>query len=350
MVRVVLLSQRPLTASNLDQQLFTDRVEVLHRVLSGLDLGLNVLLSGPPGSGRTSVLHRIRHELHSSVVFVNARPWRDPLDLVLAVRAALGDDSRDAPRYESRSPFQDALVHAGLSKRVDPKPTVTESDVIGIRTALENSSLFTGSEPRVILLDDPDASTAATLFGAFRDTLWEASVHWVVGVTDRLRGRLLRPPSDAFFGLAVDLDELTDSDAAELLMRRADLARGVTGDQLRSLIPRIINSVPERQPRALLQNAVDALASTRPAEALDAVAVQQMSAARLGRSEAMLFEELRALGPVHAGDQRLQERMGLTRSRLVQLLRALEGAGLVRSYMDRQRKMYSAATTESESL
>ena len=64
----------------------------------------------------------------------------------------------------------------------------------------------------------------------------------------------------------------------------------------------------------------------------------------------MLVAELQALGPVSASNAHLQERLGLTRSRLAQVFSQLEDAGLVRSFAaptDRPRrpaKLYQLAT------
>ncbi len=60
-----------------------------------------------------------------------------------------------------------------------------------------------------------------------------------------------------------------------------------------------------------------------------------------GRRAAMLLAELGSLGrPVHAGDEELLARMGLTRPRLVQLLGALAEAGLVAKHREGRRVLF----------
>ncbi|MGH2698786.1 MAG: helix-turn-helix domain-containing protein [Actinomycetota bacterium] len=60
----------------------------------------------------------------------------------------------------------------------------------------------------------------------------------------------------------------------------------------------------------------------------------------LGRSHALLFRELESLAPVHAGDERLLERLGFTRPRIVQILKDLETASVVASRREGRRQMY----------
>ena len=82
------LSQRPLTASPADAELFADRVEELAAVRRAVELGFNVYLQGPSGSGRTSLLRRLQAELESVGIYVNAAV-HGSLDPLVASLAAL---------------------------------------------------------------------------------------------------------------------------------------------------------------------------------------------------------------------------------------------------------------------
>lgn len=337
------LSQRPLTSSDADLDLFVDRDDEVAGVLRSLSLGLNVLILGERGSGRTSFLRRVARQLDEaeatpSSVFVDAAPWPRPRDLVLAVRAALGEDVRGEEKWElvPKQPFIGTLYER---LRNDRPPPLDEADV--------RAMAATELSPRTILIDGADADAAHTIFGRFRDTLWEFPHRWVVAGDVGKRSRYLRPPADVFFETVIDFGELSTDSARALLQRRIDAA-GTDPDaqRLHPVVPQLVASVQSRTPRNLLSAARLTLLSAEPAPAaVDAVSERQQRAASLGRPASMLYAELENLGPVHAGDERLLDRLGYTRPRVVQLLKELEANGLVETRTEGRRKIYSIPAT-----
>jgi len=335
------LSQRPLTGSSLDTELFVDRVEELEAALRGLRFGLNAAVVGPSGSGRTSFLHQLRTRLDRPAAYVEGRAWTQPRELVLALRAAMGDDPRFAPRYESVDDAieEQAMEFLGMRRLEDAPPPLTEREV----ERLVNAAAANENRERVEILfvDDPNPRAMQLLFGAFRDTLWTMDLLWVVSARDDLRSTLLAPPANAFFGTVVDLGPLRDQDAVEVLRRRAAQDEGSEASaRLEQLSAEIAHSITHPQPRQLIEAAAAALQSPEPQRVLDALTSAHAKASGLGRTEAMLFEEMRHLGPVHAGDEQLLQRMGLTRPRIVQALGTLEEEGLVVGEREGRRKIY----------
>ena len=71
------MSRRPLTASERDQELFAmvPEMGVLRRAER---LGLNVYVGGGPGSGKTTLLRRVEHEYPGAAVFARAEPAGRP--------------------------------------------------------------------------------------------------------------------------------------------------------------------------------------------------------------------------------------------------------------------------------
>jgi DNA-binding IclR family transcriptional regulator len=56
-----------------------------------------------------------------------------------------------------------------------------------------------------------------------------------------------------------------------------------------------------------------------------------------------VLEALEAIGPVHAGDERLLEEIGTTRARVNQVLKELEAAGLAVAEQSGRRRLYAPA-------
>lgn len=121
----------------------------------------NTLLVGEPGSGKTSLLYKIRgnaSSLHTNLpgaIFVDARLAQTP-------------------------------------------------------------------EVLVALIDDPSPEQAAVLFGQLRDELWQLPLWFTAAVRPAVETEVLsRPPADAFFDARIELELFAPEAAVEMLRRRA---------------------------------------------------------------------------------------------------------------------------------
>ena len=335
------ISQRPLSGSAADAALFVDREHESRSVTRALKLGFNVLLLGDPRSGRTTFLHHLERVLKQrTITFVDLQRYVSQADKILAIRAALGEDVRNRPRYE-RILETELADMAGL-RRIDEEPLIHESDISEMAAAAKDS--------RIVLLDNVDADFAHLVFGRFRDVLWQFPHRWIVAGDVGRRMQYLRPPADAFFDAIIELKELSREEAEEVLLKRVSNAEpSKESVALRNVIPAIVDSVPELTPGQLLAAArITLLNDEAPRSSLRKIASLQQHAAALGRNAAMLFSEVEALGPVHAGDQRLLRRLGYTRSRVVQLMKQLEEAGLVTARTEGRRRMYQVSTQQGK--
>jgi DNA-binding transcriptional ArsR family regulator len=308
------ISQRPLSASDADARLFVNRKEETSAALRALELGFNVLVLGDPKSGRTSFLRHVERRGASEgrpTVFVDAQAHLGPASIVGALRAVLEGGSRP-----------DAIP---------PETTLTEADL----------AAMAAGAPTTIFLDNLRPEAAQTLFGRFRDVLWQLPHQWVVSGLVVRRSEYLEPPADSFFDSIIELGPLSEEDARSLLESRIEHA-GASEDArlLEGLVGRIVNVTGERTPGALLAMAREALLHDGDEGRLDELAELGSRARALGRSHDLLFRELEALAPVHAGDERLLQRLGYTRPRIVQMLKDLEGAGVVESRREGRRQLY----------
>lgn len=319
------LGQRALTASEADQELFVDRTEELAAIERALALGFNVYVSGPRGSGKTSLLHQLAPRVHRGTVVSFARV--DSLDdLVLGLAGHIWHPSvgLDTHPDEQFAQFMDSarshLAEDGAD-RLEP-----------IRDAIPRRA-----DPGPLLLDNLRPRLRHELFGRQRDELWEIPLQWVVTGDDPQLGR----PEDSFFEASVAIEPFAPDTMRELLACRS---RGARPDELGQM-QRITETLPDllgpATPRRLLSTVRTVLLDPDIDTALERLRWQSHERNYLSGAAEQLLDTLSTLGPVHAGDERLLGGLGISRSRAVQILRELESVGLVRSIRDGRRKLYA---------
>lgn len=304
------LSGRPLLGTRLDRDLFAGRDEQLRRIGRALADGLNCAVTGDPGAGRTSVLHRVLADLGEPQPLVRGHSVAgagELLDRVIAACLTLDDP-------------------AG-------RLTAGSGDVIDRIHRL--AGLIESRDRTVIAVDDVPPEAGMELFGRHRDELWAVPATWLVTVSTAHAAALLRPPADVFFEVRVDLPPLSEREAEVLLRNRI-------GDGIDLDLNRVV-AAAQGNPRRLIELA-------RGYSDADQGAIETLKErdARLAIRSAparMLAAELEALGGASASDPALLERLGWTRSRAVQVLKELETAGLVvatdeRSGAGRPRRIY----------
>ena len=321
---MLLLGQRPLTASEADKHLFADRISELQRVRRALDLGLNAYIHGPPGSGRTSFLRQVEHgrpkaryvRLHG---FEALADRLDEIERVLRGRNVL-ERRRPAPFIEDLTPF---------TRQV----TVAANPLRYLRVAARRGD----GEPRpVVLVDDLDRKECHELFGRLRDELWELQIQWVVAGSSSLD-----PPADTFFDVVVELVPFDHNGLEELVRRRATSGTPEEGRLLLSRAEPVIESVAPCTPRRALSVLRDFYLSDDLAEATRDLASLQSARASLKPTANKLLDALIHHGPTYAGDAELLAEVGVTRSRVVQLLAELEADGLVIAQRAGRRKLFA---------
>ena len=318
-----LLSQRPLTASDADHRLFADRSSELQRVNRALDLGLSAYVHGSPGSGRTSLLRQVERGRPEAryVRLGGLETLKDRLDQI--ERAVIGSNVLTRRRTP---PYMDVFESMSTTEtRVAADP-------------LRHLRKASGSGPHhVVLVDDLDRKDCHELFGRLRDELWELPVQWVVAGS----ASSLSPPADTFFDAVVELLPLARESLWELVRRRAESGTAEEGKLLMSVADSIIDTVAPCTPRRVLALLRDLYLSEDVAEATSRLANLQSARANLKPTANRLIDALIHYGPTYAGDARLLEDVGVTRSRVVQLLAELEADGLVTARRDGRRKLFA---------
>lgn len=310
----MLLRGRPLYDNKADSALFVMPAE-WNPVLHGVERQINVLLPGPRGSGKTSLLHQIQfvmREQGEPVAFVDGTATSNVLELASRIRNAV----RGEP-----SPMATGAEMAVDAFKASDEPIAGASR--SLATLLRSIG---DADPTLILLDASGAPEAVyDLFGRMRDVLWQQDHHWVVAIDDNDRSTVLRPPADAFFDLVVALDQWSTNDLAELLARRSSADQPID-PLLVTNAAAGANGNPREALRALSHGVVN---KEDPSAFLTERGVLLDKAARLGRPHAMLMADLLDRGQASPSDEELQDSLGITRTRLTQLFHVLQEERLV---------------------
>ena len=294
------IGNRPLIATARDQKLSVERAEV-RRVAELARRGLNVLLVGERGSGKTSALHAVAYELREGgrrAELVDAAPAADLPQLVRLIDRAVAP-----PRV------------------AEPLATGTRSDTSVVIEVIRSWQALEGEI--CVLLDEVRPGLAHPFFGRLRDELWQTPLRFVVSAPSSDVAAFLTPPADAFFEAQVSLEPLSAEAQTALVERRLD---GPEADR----VLRALRVADLGNPRDLLSMAREALVSRTGDGEIEAAARERARRVlRLGPAAARLLAELEAVGSASASDPRLLERLGWSRQRAAQVARTLEEAGLV---------------------
>jgi hypothetical protein len=300
------LSARPLLATRADMALFAGRGRELKEFERALAQRFNVLVVCERGAGRTSLLRALMYHWSPSTA---PDPW------LVYVRAAGLTDPEQV--LEKVLEAYDRIEEVD----VDSTPGVRS---LGSASALVALAQRQQAHPIVVLLDDVDPVVGNALFGVLRDELWETRTTWVVTATPEGATTILAPPADAFFEVILRIQPLSSPEAIDLLKRRLPKAD-----------PSRLAAIAREggRPREIIERARQVDWDSPVAdEALNTVRRGwEYALSRLGRPATMLAAEMQDLGPVSASDEVLQQRMGWTRPRALQVLSELEAAGLATS-------------------
>lgn len=340
----VRLDRRPLLDTRTDAPLFVGRVAEVTRLGRSVRLGLNTVVYGGRGSGKTSLLRHTAWLLRGAETS-EPDAWR----FVHATAA----DVEDPEQLLHRLTRSVAGTSAAIGP-VDPDPLALLERLaaaLAPPTGLEDLTTRT-----VVVLDDLSAALGRTLFGALRDELWRLGITWVVACPDSDIDTLLLPPVDAFFETVIPLAGLDVDDAMTMVRRRlasAGAAYGEVSDRdLRQLA-----GVSKGNPRQMVDLVRAVVVDGVPVAALlGRLSTRNARLHTVSRGAAALAEELDTRGAVSPSDSALQRRMSVSRPRLVKLFGELRDAGLAEEFPaapdgpGRPRVLYRLRPTSSDGL
>lgn len=338
------LSGRPLLDNAADQRLFVGRAQEIDRIERSLGAGLNCLLTGVAGSGKTSLVRAVMFRAHRAGrraprYYVRGGAARTAAQLLAEVVGVVRGGARSAAAATDGDPLTllDELAEVLEVDALDGlDPDADREDELGQPTRPPG--------PPVLVIDDVTAAAGAQLFGALRDEVWQLGALWLVTTTPAQALDLVRPPADVFFETRVTLDALDGPEVADLLRRRLDpagsaAASGELSIDPAELVDAVLAGRPDT-PRRALEAAREWV--TNPGVGPSGLTVAQEHRARaealenVSRPARMLAQELEAIGWAAASDERLLDRLGWTRTRVIQVIGELRDEGLVQMREERR--------------
>lgn len=301
---------RPLRATTADQAKFVDREAERKQILRALGSGQNAVVSGPRGSGLTSLLAHVEHRSRGRWVVLSGEAAATPAELLTAVLVRLAGPAQ-------------------LTEIAALRDSAERTGGVGLALTallLERLDELTAERPVVVAIDGVRPQVAHALFGLQRNDVWNISgVTWLLAAHSGDEGLVLAPPADAFWDVRVRLAPL-DAEAAAVLLARHE--RKLPARTLRELV-----ASGRAWPATLL------LGRDRTPEGDDSP---------LGR----LRRWLATRGAASAADRELLAELGVSRQRAAQLLARLEADGEVtaataRPDGARPRKLYTLRSDDS---
>ena len=199
--------------------------------------------------------------------------------------------------------------------------------------------------PPVMLVDDLDEKGIVEMFGRWRDRAWDVPIQWVVSGTSAS----LDPPADTFFDVVVELERFDSEELQDLLRRRTATSPPVQRDTLKTMSESALESISPCTPRRALSVLRDLYLSDDLEHEARRLEEMQKVRSRLKPTAVKVLDALGERGPTHAGDEQLLAEVGVTRSRVVQILAELEAQGMVAAERSGRRKLYSADPKRSRS-
>lgn len=342
-------SLRPLFPTKYDQSFFVNREKELSSIKSSMRSNLNLLLLGNRGSGKTSLLNHAYHNLRNDkkfiLILVNILPKgiSDTESFLNELASSCAKEARNTDRdfYEK---YRNAFARAiGLE---------------GFETIM--SILLRENKQPVFLIDgfDHNSKLCYDIFSSLREIFWETKSTFIITGDVQQKNVYLKPPVDAFFDKVLEIGKLSSKDIKELFEHRIgknEISEKVfsalaehNSDSVTDLILIIRENIEKDNSK------FDTILQTHNSFTFGASIIspdqsnfqQSDENFKISPMRKEVLRYLRMNGPTSASDEKFQEDMGVSRSRLAQMLLRLTSRGLLIKSQDSKKRRALFGLTE----
>lgn len=358
-------SPRPLQ-SLVDDEAFFVSVAEIQKIHLAVRTNENALLIGERGSGKTSLLNHLVYEYTNSKKDSQTVPVQLNLlqienftqttfleklvsnifDSVIKFRTK-GEKIRHTleklgfviPPDENMKSFSITLegnVSYGR-KEVDYEFLVERLEKVVHTLQERNIQIF-------VIIDDVDKINSKLIWNVFRvlrDTLWDLRVSLIMSVLPEQVSEITKPPLDQFFMYRIKMKPYDQMKARELIAKRAKFAKQRL-ELEEGALARLVTDT-KGNPRSLMSEMKRILESAKETSKITEAMMAEIESSylpELSSIERSVINYLVHNPHVSASSEDFSRSLGVTRSRLSQILNELREKGLIQSTKEGRRTKY----------
>lgn len=370
-------SPRPLKSLGDDRDFFVS-VDGIQKIYLAIETNENALLIGERGSGKTSFLNHLIYEYANSKNKKHNLPIQlnllqiENFNQTTFLETLIDNISDSLKKFDSEMKFRTTgekirriLERSGFmipEEGTKSFPITLKGNIAYVRKDENYENLVDILERIVrtlrdrnfhifVMIDDSDKINSKLIWDVFRmlrETLWGLRISLIMAVLPEQVSEMTKPPLDQFFPYQVKMKSYDQIKTRELITKRAGftkqkielendvLARLVTGTNgnprsIISVMKRVLESTKE--PSKITEKSIEEIASSTLSE--------------LSSIERSVLNYLTNSSPVSASSEDFYKSLGVTRSRLAQILNELRKGGLIESVKVGRKAKYYVKTKES---
>jgi Cdc6-like AAA superfamily ATPase len=350
------LSFAPLLPIKLDMDLFVDRKEEETIVSKAIANNQHVLVLGRRGAGKTVLLNRIlyTHSAYKNMLLVQATPLilkSKPTDIIQLLMFQLHKEMQTRPTERVKELLKSITRSINMSYiGWEMSSGSLESQGVADYELLDRFqnmliSLWEKHLKVIFLLDDLDKNVEGflTFFGQLRDYLWRTRAIFVATGNLEKKGLYLQPPLDSFFDVVMELKPLSYNNLRKIILRRSSKDTFLE-EHLRGIYQMSCGN--PREAIRLAQITLNRHLSAR--ELLKITEAETKIMEGMNSQEKAVVQYLAKQGSSCASDKDFQRVLGITRSRLTQILLKLKKKGVLTTFKEGRKQFYEVPNKYSK--
>ena len=358
-------SPRPLLSMVDDESFFVsvDEIQKIHRAIKTNE---NALIIGERGSGKTSLLNHLNYQYTESKKDKQNMPVQlnllriESFNQTTFLETLIDNIFDSAMKFRTAGEkFRRALEKSGviynLNENMRSFPITLKGNIMYGRKNASYETLVERLERLVhslrdrniqifVMIDDGDKINSELIWGVFRklrDTLWDLRVTLVMSVLPEQVAEITKPPLDQFFQYQIKVKHYDQMKALELITKRAKFAKQKIEFEKDALARLVADT--KGNPRSIITVTKRVLESTKENNKITENMIGELDlpySSELSNIERSVINYLIHNPHVSASSEDFSKNLGVTRSRLAQILNELRERKLIKSAKEGRKEKY----------